>query len=416
MNTKQLTPAQQKNVAVGKAARNFRQTCEGIANSLLKDWVGEQKASLAIGRVSSALASAAASAKNPSDFYDCTPQSIGAVIAVSALTEIMVSTGRNALAYAIPRRPRKGETPQLRYELSHRGVAALARRAGQSLTAVPISSSDQLTVSPTGEVVVTERDIDNPPMTMEELRGVVIIVKDIATNSVLMSGFVAKKLIIKRMKTSDSYKFAEEPGNEWAKKSSPWHVWPIEQSMKTGMHYACSRGWCVIDDTAAIRAMSMDESPTVQGFVVSPSAQAAPIVNPVAPPKTLEDLTERMNESDSASDELKDSEAEPNAGNKEKEKPAQKKQGNKSGTKSSKKSASKKGDEKSDDMEDQQEPELDFESHFRAALSETKTKEEANKVNEDWYNRATTDEQREMCIEVGGMRIQELEENTEKKE
>ena len=240
-------------------AADFRHRTTAIATSILKDWVGEERAKEAVGRIATALAASAASARNPQDFYDCTPASIAKVTAISALTGIMVSTGQAALAYAIPRRARKGEQPQLQYQLSHRGIAALAHRAGMALIAYPISTRDTVGVDEaTGEVMVFNRDFDNPPQTEEELRGVMVLTRSIATGAVIARGFVAKSIINARRAESDSFIHAENKGEAWAKEQSTWHKWYVEMAIKTAMHYAVGRGWCVIDDTEAVRALSID--------------------------------------------------------------------------------------------------------------------------------------------------------------
>jgi recombinational DNA repair protein RecT len=237
-------------------AKQFRERTAMISRVLLTDWVGEARAQEAIGRISVAISAAAQSAKNPQDYYDCTPASVAKVIAISSLTGIMPGSGQGALAYAIPRRPRKGDPLQLNYQLSHRGIAALARRAGSSLIAIPISIRDELTVDAFGEVHVASRDFDNPPSTWDDLRGVIVMVKSILNGTIISCQFVSKSVISIRRDSSDSYQFAEK--TDWAKASDPWHKWPIEMSMKAAMHYAVNRGWCVIDDTEAVRALEVD--------------------------------------------------------------------------------------------------------------------------------------------------------------
>lgn len=232
-------------------SREFRQTVTAISTSLLTDWVGPERAKQAAGRIAAALAASAASARNPKEFYDCTPQSVATCIAVSALTNLMPGVGSTALAYVIPQRARKGERPMLQYFLSHRGLNALARRCGQTMVVTPISNTDEIAVDHDGDVRVVQRDMDNPPTTHEELRGVIVSVKEIGTGAVLARCWVPKKLIEQRREMSRSWK-----GN--GKQYSPWSTWPVEMAMKTAMHYAISRGWCVIDDTNAARALSAD--------------------------------------------------------------------------------------------------------------------------------------------------------------
>ena len=247
-----------------------------IANALLTDWVGSDKAAEASGRVTAALASARAAARDPSDFDACTMQSIGQVIATSALTGIMPSSGSAALAYVLPQRARRGEAPQLQYMLSHRGLNALARRSGVTMVAIPIGNNDEIDEID-GELVIRSRDIDNPPMTFEELRGVGVIVKDIDRGTVVWRGWVPKSIIEKRRANSRSFSSG----------SGPWASFPVEMAMKTGLKYAVARGWCVIDDTEAVRALDTDsaderrEPMVIEAEAVSKSEQLLEKIAPV---------------------------------------------------------------------------------------------------------------------------------------
>lgn len=235
---------QKKNPALA-----FRDTASKIAGSLLTSWVGEERAKEATGRLAVSLASSAAAAKDPNEFYACTPQSVATAIATAALTGIMPGIGASALAYVIPQRARKGEPPQLQYMLSHRGLNALALRCGQQMIAVPIGQNDRLDVSADGDVIMRDRDLDNPPTTYDELRGVIVIVRRIDSGQVIASQFVPKKLIDARKAMSRAA----------TSTYGPWHNWPVEMAMKTAMHYAISRGWCVVDDTEATRALSTEQ-------------------------------------------------------------------------------------------------------------------------------------------------------------
>ena len=237
-------------------APQFRSQAMSIATSLMSDWLGSDRAKESAGRLSVALAAARASSKNPADFDSCTPESIGRVIALCALTNIMPSTGAGALAYVIPRKV--GGVQQLNYQLSHRGINALANRAGMHMIAIPVGYNDILESCADGSCMIQNQDFDNPPTSIDDLRGVVLVVKHLSTGQVIHSGFVAKKLILDRRETSDGWKYAEKPGKEYAKESDPWHRWPVEQAQKTAMHYAVGRGWCVIDDTESSLAIAQD--------------------------------------------------------------------------------------------------------------------------------------------------------------
>lgn len=237
-------------------AVQFRMQAMQIANTMMSDWLGTDRAKEAAGRLSVALSAARASSKNPADFDSCTPESVGRVIALCSLTNIMPGTGAGALAYVIPRKV--GNVQQLNYQLSHRGINALANRAGMHMIAIPIGFDDEIRVDPDGSCVIVSQDFDNPPTSIEDLRGVVLVVKSLTTGQVIHSGFVAKKLILDRRDTSDGWKYAEKPGKEYAKETDPWHRWPVEQAQKTAMHYAVGRGWCVIDDTESSLAIAAD--------------------------------------------------------------------------------------------------------------------------------------------------------------
>jgi recombinational DNA repair protein RecT len=265
----------------------FRQLATRMAGDLLTTWVGEDRAGEAIGRIATALSASAASAKKPDDFYSCTPASIATCVAIAALTGIMPGHGSTALAYLIPRSPRRGEQKQLGFAFSHRGLNALARRSGQMMKAVPIGLNDRIKVSVDGDVDVQELDIDNPPTEYEDLRGVLVVVKNL-NGTVMARGWMPKVLIDRRRDSSDSYTYACKPGNEWAKDSDPWHQWPVEMAMKTAMHYAIGRGWCVIDDTSSVRALASDIS--VQSITVdSQPTRRLPA------PTGLDELTDRIN-------------------------------------------------------------------------------------------------------------------------
>jgi recombinational DNA repair protein RecT len=257
---------------IEKPGAQFLARTRAAATKLLETWVGAERSAEAVGRVSAAFQAAVLSARDPSDFYACTPESVSQCVAISAITGLMPGTGPAALAYVVPRRPRKGAAPNLQYMLSHRGIAALARRAGNSIVAIPISLRDKIEIE-NGEVLIRSQDIDYPPMSHDDLRGVVVIVRDVS-GSVLFRGWVPKALIEQRRQLSDSWRYAAD--------SSPWGKWPVEMAMKTALHYAVARGWVVIDDTEAQRALSIDQASDVS--VAEPEQPARKLADKIADP------------------------------------------------------------------------------------------------------------------------------------
>lgn len=227
---------------------DFRDRVTTMAKGLLAGQVSKQDMDKAAGRISLAFAAAATAARDPSYLYKCAPASIARCVALSAQMDIVPSTGAGSLAYLVPRAVRRGEPPQLNLQFSHRGLAALAMRCGIMMLTVPIGEGDEITVTETGEVKVTGRDLDNPPMDWESLRGVMLLIKDRKTGSLLSSNFVPKVIIEKRRANSDSFKSG----------FGPWVDWPVEMSMKTAMHYGVARGWCVLDDAAVAKAIDQD--------------------------------------------------------------------------------------------------------------------------------------------------------------
>jgi len=279
MNNEVAKIEQKKEMSV---PRQFRDMATKNANSLLVDWVGEDRAKAASARIAVALSQAAQCSRKPEEFYNCTPASVGAVIAVAALTNIMPSSGPTSLAYAIPRRARReDQKPNLTYQLSHRGLNALAQRSNMTMLAVPIGYNDDIQITRDGDVEIRNIDFDDPPTTEEELRGIVLVVKQISTGHTISRGWVPKKLINQRRDESDSYQFALK--ESWAQSSDPWHIHYVPMAMKTAMHYGVARGWCVIDDTEAIRAMDMDIQPVID---------ESEVVKPVETRRTLAQVTE----------------------------------------------------------------------------------------------------------------------------
>lgn len=163
------------------------------------------------------------------------------------------------------------------------------------MIAVPVSMTDSISINECGEVSIDNIDPDNPPTNEADFRGILLTVKNTQTGMILARQWVSKKVINERREASDAYQFAKK--TEWAQKSDPWHKWYVEQSIKTAMHYAVARGWCIIDDTESLRALSADvesdlaalPAPASQG--ASRLEQIAETLNPTVSQDVIETTT-----------------------------------------------------------------------------------------------------------------------------
>eukprot|EP00914_Ancora_sagittata_P018314 GHVO01036193.1.p1 GENE.GHVO01036193.1~~GHVO01036193.1.p1 ORF type:complete len:199 (+),score=19.45 GHVO01036193.1:282-878(+) len=122
------------------APPTLRARVQGMANAMLVDMVGETKAAEAGARTALAFAAAHRAAKDPSQIERCSPESIAACVATSALTGLMPG-GPNPLCWLIP----KGG--QLTWMPSHRGLTVLAQRAGYQIVPVAVGPCDAMSGS-----------------------------------------------------------------------------------------------------------------------------------------------------------------------------------------------------------------------------------------------------------------------------
>ena len=70
----QITKHKEQSVA-------FQKTATASAGKLLSQWVGEDRAREATGRMNAALVAVTTAARNPADFFDCTPESVANAVA-----------------------------------------------------------------------------------------------------------------------------------------------------------------------------------------------------------------------------------------------------------------------------------------------------------------------------------------------
>lgn len=228
-NTQIATAAQK---APPTPRQRFGIQVTAIAERELVALAGSEAGRAAAARCALAFRSAVATAKDPDAFYGCTPESVGAAMATSAFTGIMPG-GPFPGCWLIPKKINGVQT--LNWWISHRGIKALARRAGQGIEAIPYFAGDQVVINRGREwsVEVIEGDCrDRDDVT--NLEGFVYYVTDLATGMLLAARKVSVNLILKRRDKGQG--------------GAVWKEWPMEMAEKTVIKYAAGRGDVFFDD------------------------------------------------------------------------------------------------------------------------------------------------------------------------
>lgn len=213
--------------------------------------LGSTKGRRAGARLALSFAQAASQSKDPSALYRCSGESIAACIATAAETSIYPG-GPYPKAYLVPR------GGQLQMEITHRGIAALAQRAGYTLRAIPVHIDDPLLRVEFGEVVEHESDPDVWPSTLDDIRGVYVVMRRIADGATMSRAWVPVSIIRQRAESRQA--------------GPVWRQWPIEMAMKAAIKYCVARGMIVIDSTEL--DIALDAEPAVTAPAIEQSAPA----------------------------------------------------------------------------------------------------------------------------------------------
>jgi recombinational DNA repair protein RecT len=239
--------------------QKFAELVQALAQKELVNLFGSEQGRAAAARVALAFRAAASTAKDPEAFYSCTPESVAACMATSASTGIMPG-GPVPGCWLIPKKVNGVQT--LNWWINHRGIKTLARRAGQSVEAIPYFDGDEVVIERgrAWRVEVLEGecpDRDDP----NALAGVVYYVSDIETGALLAARKMTKGQISVRRAKSDMVK---SDGSA----SGPWRDWPIEMAEKTAIKFAAGRGDVFFDD--------------VGNMALSREAESAPVIDTTA--------------------------------------------------------------------------------------------------------------------------------------
>ena len=235
------------------AAAQFLKVTEGYAQRTLIAMLGEDEGKKRAAQFAATFS--AASAAN-ADIQGCSTQSVAAALVNSIITGILPG-GPAPGCYLIP----KGGA--LQWWLNHRGMIALAKRAGQRIQVRPIFPGDIFTAHDDETGVHFRYENAHPPDAegYEHLIEVVVIVRDEA--GVLLDLHRCSKGYI-----ADCRK---------VKGAGPvWNTWPLEMAYKTAIKSAVARGVISLTGDHAVRQVLDDEAKAERVDVEQQQAPAAP--------------------------------------------------------------------------------------------------------------------------------------------
>lgn len=249
-----------------------------VRNTALKqmsELLGSEKGQKAAQAVTMAFLAAMKSSKDPGAFLRADPSSIAACVAMSAQTDLFPG-GPNPVVYLVP------QSGEIQWRITHRGLCVLAARAGYNVMAVPVGSSDHIVVG-FGEATEHRADPANHVDSLEDLVGVIVVVRRNGDGDVLTRAWVPRAVIEKRR------------GVSRMSNKGPWKDWPVEMAQKTAILYTAARGSLPVD-TSAIRAAIEAEHKADQ-IVVQPagaSGMAALGLAPERPALSADDIVDEM--------------------------------------------------------------------------------------------------------------------------
>jgi len=221
---------------------------------------GEEKAKETAGRVALGFLDARNRAKSPDEWdrvAQGSPDALLSAVATSCQTGLYPG-GPNPTCYLVPQGGR------INWRITHRGVCTLAVRAGYHVDTVPVHKGDDVTIE-FGEV--TAHTFVRDPMSLDDLAGVIVVVRRLGDPRPLVRKWVSGERILERKRKT---------------RTGPvWNQWPVEMAQKTAILYVAARG------TMPIEAPEWDSA--VAADYAADRAEAAVIVRPAAstPAETL---------------------------------------------------------------------------------------------------------------------------------
>jgi recombinational DNA repair protein RecT len=260
--------------------QKFASLVFAVAEKELVNLFGSEQGRAAAARVAAAFRTAAATAKDPDAFWACTPESVASCMVTSAFTGIMPG-GPFPGCWLIPKRRNiapKGERAEYVWELhwwiNHRGIKTLARRAGQSVEAIPYFDGDEVVIERGRNWRVEVVEGDNADRNnIEALAGVVYYVSDIETGALLAARKMTRSQIGVRRAKSDTVN--KDTGDAFG----PWRDWPIEMAEKTAIKFAAGRGDVFFDDVGNMALSREAETQVIDTTGTTMGTERAPATN-----------------------------------------------------------------------------------------------------------------------------------------
>lgn len=236
------------------AAAQFLKTTESFAQRTLTSMLGEEEGKKRAAQFAATFS--AASAANP-DIQACSAQSVAAAMVSSIITGILPG-GPAPGCYLIPK------SGALQWWLNHRGMIALAKRAGQRIQVRPIFPGDVFDAYDDENGVHFKYENKHPPESEEYkfLIEVVVIVRD--ESGALLDLHRCSKGYIEDCRK--------------VKGVGPvWNTWPLEMAYKTAIKSAVARGVITLTADSATRQVLDEEAKAERVEVTQPEAPAVPV-------------------------------------------------------------------------------------------------------------------------------------------
>lgn len=250
-------------VATRTPEQIFAAKVSATANKQLQAILGTDAGKRAAHSITMGMLGAMRVARDPSAFLKVTEASIADCVATSYETSLHPG-GPNPTVYLVPQAPRKGAQPELQWRITHRGLSILGDRAGFSILAVPVSTTDRLKVS-FGEAVEHEADPSAWPSSLDELLGCILVVKRIDSGVTICRPWMPRAAILRRRAVS--------------RDGAVWGEWPVEQAQKTVIKWGFARGYIPLDSPELRSAMSADDR---DAYVIDARAESLGVVHDAA--------------------------------------------------------------------------------------------------------------------------------------